>query len=336
MDAARQRSLAARVRDRRARRATSTRSKAWVDRFGTWRKELSRKSARARTSSSELLEGRATVRARRRPRHAAGATADDCWRRAADDARRSVAAKTASRAAAAHRRARCAARWRAHADRSARHALRARSLRRARSTASGRASAPGTRCSRDPPAPTRRAARRSRSRGAAADIAAMGFDVLYLPPIHPIGRSFRKGRNNTLDAPRRTIRQPVGDRIAGGRPHRHRPGLGTLDDFDRFVAAAERARPRGRARHRVPGSPDHPWVAEHPEWFRHRPDGTIKYAENPPKKYQDIYPFDFEIAPTGQRCGTNCATSSVLDRRAACASSASTTRTPSRSASGSG
>ena len=124
----------------------------------------------------------------------------------------------------------------------------------------------------------------------------MGFDVVYLPPIHPIGTHASQGPQQRADGGARRSRQPVGDRLGGGRPHRDRPGLGTLDDFDRFVAAAAPPRTRGRARHRVPGSPDHPWVREHPEWFRQRPDGSIKYAENPPKKYQDIYPFDFESA----------------------------------------
>ena len=127
-------------------------------------------------------------------------------------------------------------------------------------------------------------------------VAAMGFDVLYLPPIHPIGLSFRKGPNNTLKAGPERPRQSVGHRRRGGRPQGDpsKPGhIGRL-----------RTPHRGGAQQAIDiamdiafqCSPDHPYVKEHPEWFRHRPDGTIKYAENPPKKYQDIYPLDFECA----------------------------------------
>jgi starch synthase (maltosyl-transferring) len=128
------------------------------------------------------------------------------------------------------------------------------------------------------------------------EIASMGFDVLYLPPIHPIGRSFRKGRNNALTAGPGEPGSPwaIGS-IEGGHTAIE-PGLGTLEDFDRFVAAAARHGLEIALDLAFQASPDHPYVAQHPEWFRHRPDGTIKYAENPPKKYQDIYPFDFESA----------------------------------------
>jgi starch synthase (maltosyl-transferring) len=124
-------------------------------------------------------------------------------------------------------------------------------------------------------------------------IADLGFDVLYLPPIHPIGRSFRKGRNN------RTVCEP-GDPgspwAIGSEDGGHtaiEPGLGTLADFDAFRLEAERCGLDLALDLAWQCSPDHPWVRDHPEWFRHRPDGTIKYAENPPKKYQDIYPLDF-------------------------------------------
>jgi starch synthase (maltosyl-transferring) len=122
----------------------------------------------------------------------------------------------------------------------------------------------------------------------------LGFDVLYLPPIHPIGRSFRKGRNNS---PTAAPGDPGSPWAIGGPEGGHtaiHPELGTLDDFRRLVA---RARDLGIAVAldlAFQCSPDHPYVREHPEWFRWRPDGTIQYAENPPKKYQDIYPFDFE------------------------------------------
>jgi starch synthase (maltosyl-transferring) len=123
--------------------------------------------------------------------------------------------------------------------------------------------------------------------------AGMGFDVVYLPPIHPIGRAFRKGRNNTLTAGPDDPGSPwaIGSE-EGGHTAVH-PELGTLDDFDRFVDRARELGLEVALDFAIQCSPDHPWVREHPEWFFHRPDGTIKYAENPPKKYQDIYPVDF-------------------------------------------
>jgi starch synthase (maltosyl-transferring) len=125
-------------------------------------------------------------------------------------------------------------------------------------------------------------------------VADLGFDVLYLPPIHPIGRRFRKGANNTTD--------PAGDApgvpwAIGGPEGGHtaiHPELGTLDDFRALVEAARDRGIRIALDLAFQASPDHPLVREHPSWFRARPDGTIQYAENPPKKYQDIYPFDFE------------------------------------------
>lgn len=125
-------------------------------------------------------------------------------------------------------------------------------------------------------------------------IRAMGFDVLYLPPMHPIGRAFRKGRNNSPAAEPGDVGSPwaIGG-SEGGHDAIH-PQLGTIDDFDRLVAAANERGIEIAMDLAFQCSPDHPYVREHPEWFRHRPDGTIQYAENPPKKYQDIYPFDFE------------------------------------------
>ena len=125
-------------------------------------------------------------------------------------------------------------------------------------------------------------------------IAEMGFDVLYLPPIHPIGHQFRKGPNNTLtpgpDDP--GVPWAIGSK-EGGHKSVH-PDLGTIEDFDDFVAEANRHGLEIALDFAIQCSPDHPWVTEHPEWFKHRADGTIAYAENPPKKYQDIYPIDFD------------------------------------------
>jgi len=132
-----------------------------------------------------------------------------------------------------------------------------------------------------------------------ARAAAMGFDTVYLPPIHPIGLAHRKGRNNALEAAAGDPGSPWAIGSADGGYTAVHPDLGTLEDFDRFVEAARRLGLEVALDFAIQCSPDHPWVREHPEWFFHRPDGTIKYAENPPKKYQDIYPLNFqgEAAP---------------------------------------
>ncbi len=126
------------------------------------------------------------------------------------------------------------------------------------------------------------------------DIARMGFDVLYLPPIHPIGLTNRKGKNNQSPAAPDDVGSPwaIGSR-AGGHKALH-PELGTLADFQHFLAQAREHGLQVALDLAYQGSPDHPYVTEHPQWFRRRPDNTVQYAENPPKKYEDIYPFDFE------------------------------------------
>jgi len=125
-------------------------------------------------------------------------------------------------------------------------------------------------------------------------VAALGFDVVYLPPIHPIGRKFRKGKNNTTEAQPDDVGSPwaIGS-DEGGHKSIH-PQLGTLDEFRSLVKRAEELGMQMALDIAFQAAPDHPYVKEHEEWFRKRPDGTIQYAENPPKKYQDIYPFDFE------------------------------------------
>jgi starch synthase (maltosyl-transferring) len=124
-------------------------------------------------------------------------------------------------------------------------------------------------------------------------VAEMGFDILYLPPVHPIGAQFRKGRNNTLDPEPDDVGSPwaIGG-PEGGHCALH-PGLGTFEDFALLVEAASAHGMEIALDYALQCSPDHPWVAEHPEWFHRRPDGSIAYAENPPKKYQDIYPINF-------------------------------------------
>jgi starch synthase (maltosyl-transferring) len=125
-------------------------------------------------------------------------------------------------------------------------------------------------------------------------VAELGFDVVYLPPIHPIGGTHRKGPNNTLQAGPDDVGSPWAVGAAEGGHKSVHPRLGTLEDFDHFRRAAEQHGLELALDIAFQASPDHPWVKEHPTWFRRRPDGTIQYAENPPKKYQDIYPFDFE------------------------------------------
>ncbi|WP_419144858.1 maltotransferase domain-containing protein [Microbacterium binotii] len=132
-------------------------------------------------------------------------------------------------------------------------------------------------------------------------VAAMGFDVLYLPPIHPIGRTHRKGPNNTLNAGPADPGSPWAIGAPEGGHDAVHPELGSLSDFRAFVAAAASAGIEIALDLALQASPDHPWVKEHPEWFTTLPDGTIAYAENPPKKYQDIYPVNFDNDPAGIR-----------------------------------
>jgi starch synthase (maltosyl-transferring) len=130
-------------------------------------------------------------------------------------------------------------------------------------------------------------------------IAKMGFDVVYLPPIHPIGKVHRKGRNNSVTAQRGDVGSPwaIGS-DEGGHDAIH-PALGTIDDFDEFVAAAHDLNLEVALDLALQCAPDHPWAREHRNWFTELPDGTIAYAENPPKKYQDIYPLNFDNDPQG-------------------------------------
>ena len=125
-------------------------------------------------------------------------------------------------------------------------------------------------------------------------VAAMGFDILYLPPVHPIGTKFRKGKNNTLTP---TATDPGVPWAIGNKEGGHdaiNPALGTMSDFENFVKTAKKQGLEVAMDFALQASPDHPWVTEHPEFFTTRPDGSIAYAENPPKKYQDIYPINFD------------------------------------------
>ena len=125
-------------------------------------------------------------------------------------------------------------------------------------------------------------------------VAAMGFDVLYLPPVHPIGISHRKGKNNTLEAKEGDCGVPWAIGNADGGHDAINPELGTMKDFEDFVKAANKQGLEIAMDLALQTSPDHPWVKSNPEWFNKRADGTIAYAENPPKKYQDIYPINFD------------------------------------------
>lgn len=127
-------------------------------------------------------------------------------------------------------------------------------------------------------------------------IASMGFDVVYLPPVHPVGRAFRKGKNNSAEPGPMDVGSPWAVGSAEGGHKSIHPELGTIEDFERFVSAAGKHGLEVALDIAFQCAPDHPYVRQHPEWFRKRPDLTIQYAENPPKKYQDIYPLDFESA----------------------------------------
>jgi len=258
---------------------------AWVDRFLTWRRDLKLTAAAGQDVSLELLEGSLLIRdAARRADQGDGA-----WlleqAHALNDAtppadRVEVALGDELAAVMA-----------AYADRSRATQSAARRVwvdrERARYGAwyemFPRSAGPDT-------------DRSGTFREACAElprIADLGFDVVYLPPIHPIGASFRKGRNNAPVAGPGDPGSPWAIGSPAGGHTAIDPALGTLEDFDVFTREARRLDMEIALDLAWQCSPDHPWLREHPEWFRHRPDGTIKYAENPPKKYQDIYPFDF-------------------------------------------
>jgi starch synthase (maltosyl-transferring) len=144
-------------------------------------------------------------------------------------------------------------------------------------------------------------------------VADMGFDVLYLPPIHPIGVTERKGRNNTLGARPDDPGSPWAIGSDAGGHTAIDAGLGTFDDFDHLLGVVGEHGMELAMDYALQCSPDHPWVSEHPEWFHHRPDGSIAYAENPPKKYQDIYPINFWPDDDGDRRALWEACKDILD-----------------------
>jgi starch synthase (maltosyl-transferring) len=259
---------------------------AWVDRFLTWRRDVRVKSAAGQDVAVELLEGALLVR----DAAARAADADAAWLLDQADAL-SDSTPSADRLAIALGEELAAA-MATYADRSRATASPPRRVWVDRIRA--RFGAWYEMFPRSAgPDPTRSGTLREAA-ALLPRIADLGFDIVYLPPIHPIGTSFRKGRNNALVAGPADPGSPWAIGSPAGGHTAVDPGLGRLEDFAAFVREAERLRLEVALDLAWQCSPDHPWVSEHPDWFRHRPDGTIKYAENPPKKYQDIYPFDFE------------------------------------------
>jgi starch synthase (maltosyl-transferring) len=263
----------------------------WIDRFETWRHGLAAKAHAQQDVTSELLEGAALVRATAERARANAAVDDARWLDAQADLldgpgemiERTRIGLDESLALIARRSPELT------------HAV---TYDRVLSVAVDRERARfGAWYEMFPrswgPDPTRSATFRE-AETHLTRVAAMGFDVVYLPPIHPIGMSFRKGRGNALMAAAGDPGSPWAIGADAGGHKAVDPGLGTIDDFDHFVGEARRLGLEIALDIAFQCSPDHPYVREHPEWFRHRPDGTIKYAENPPKKYQDIYPLDFE------------------------------------------
>jgi starch synthase (maltosyl-transferring) len=260
---------------------------AWVDRFATWHRGLARKVEAGHDVANELLEGAALIRTAA----AQADGADAAWLAARADLL-AGSGTLADRSAAAldPELARAMAR---HPDRSGAATLAhplpievevERAAFGAWYECFPRAMSPD---------PARLGTLRDLT-DRLGYVAGMGFDVLYLPPVHPIGTSYRKGPNNTLVAGPGDPGSPWAIGAADGGHTAVHPELGTLADFDALVVRAGELGLAVALDIAFQCSPDHPWVREHPEWFRHRPDGSIQYAENPPKRYQDIYPFEFE------------------------------------------
>lgn len=260
---------------------------AWVDRFGSWRRDLARRHSAGRDLEAELAMGATLLREaaavasntdadelRRRAAHLeSGAAASSRFTAALDDGLAALMARWAPRRPlAVYDRGLRVLVERERARFSAWYELFPRST----APNPGEHGTFATTIARLP------------------EIAAMGFDVLYLPPIHPIGRTNRKGKNNAPVAGPEDVGSPwaVGSE-EGGHTAVH-PRLGTLADFDRLVSAAREQGMEVALDLAFHCSPDHPYVRQHPRWFFRRPDGSIRFAENPPKQYEDVYPFDFE------------------------------------------
>jgi len=260
---------------------------AWVDHFASWQHALHARVAAAQQDlHSELLEGAAMIRAAADRTDGAArqwlmeaAEALEAPGSVADRAERGLSPELATRMAAAPDR---------------RHASRAEPLSVIVDRERARFSTWYEMFPRSAGPDSMRSATFQEAAERLPEIASMGFDVLYLPPIHPIGTSNRKGRGNALVAQPGDPGSPWAIGSAEGGHTAVDPGLGTIEDFRWFREQAEARGLEVALDLAYQASPDHPYTREHPEWFRQRPDGTLKYAENPPKKYQDIYPFDFE------------------------------------------
>ena len=260
---------------------------AWVDHFASWSKGLQRWLAAQQDVTSELLEGAAMIRAA--AARAAGehdqrllisvAAAVSTDRRARDRAEHALSSEVAET-------------MRRVADR--RHSTQSPVRRVLVDRKRARFSTWYEMFPRSAGPDPSRSATFLEAALRLPEIADMGFDVLYLPPIHPIGRTNRKGRGNALTAQKGDPGSPWAIGAPEGGHTAVEPGLGTIDDFRWFREQAERHGLEIALDLAYQVSPDHPYAAAHPEWFRRRPDGTLKYAENPPKRYQDIYPFHFE------------------------------------------
>ncbi|GAC1492168.1 MAG: alpha-1,4-glucan--maltose-1-phosphate maltosyltransferase [Vulcanimicrobiaceae bacterium] len=258
---------------------------AWPDAFATWRRDVGKKLAAGQDVARELAEGRALL-------HAAAGRSDATQGDAFTRAIRDIDALESDASRALLLRGDVLAELVASApDRSAATRY-APALPLDVDRVAGRFSAWYEFFPRSAGAPGVHGTFADAARRLPA-IAAMGFDIVYLPPIHPIGRAFRKGPNNSLDAGPDDPGSPWAIGNADGGHTAVEPALGTLSDFDGFVAAARDVGLEVALDYALQCSPDHPFVREHPEWFAFRPDGTIKYAENPPKKYQDIVNFDW-------------------------------------------
>ncbi|HEX3848875.1 MAG TPA: alpha-1,4-glucan--maltose-1-phosphate maltosyltransferase [Steroidobacteraceae bacterium] len=268
---------------------------AWVDHFESWSGELGRREDAADVRIA-LEVGAALIEEAARRAHGAGSVRDaaalEAWAAELRAAVKNPASDTGAQKALALDAAR--------AEIAARHADRSLAVSVSRELVVDR---PRARFSAWYELFPRSAAAEPGRHGTFRDVeqrlpylAEMGFDVLYFPPIHPIGRINRKGRNNTLDAKPGDVGSPwaIGSE-EGGHKDIH-PALGTHEGFRRLLSKARDAGLEVALDIAFQCAPDHPYVKAHPDWFKHRPDGSVQYAENPPKKYQDIYPFDFECA----------------------------------------
>jgi starch synthase (maltosyl-transferring) len=271
---------------------------AWRDQWGSWREGLMKKLDAGITVATELAEGQLLLDAAMSRAERAGTRADVSAMRAARDHHRRARSEKTAAAALTGEELRSVVRR--HADRS----WATRYDRELPLMVDREAAAAGAWYELFPRSQGRRKGDATTLKGAEwrlPDIAAMGFDVVYLPPIHPIGRVNRKGRNNSLRARRGDPGSPWAIGSSDGGHTEVAPELGSLTELEHFRTAVEANGMELAMDLALQAAPDHPLVTSHPEWFRHAPDGSIKYAENPPKRYQDIYPIDFYAADAAAR-----------------------------------